>query len=181
VLVAATVRWFFYFSCCVFHVQLKLQKLLVSIIQRNLTSCVVVLFNVYQLIFIRTLKNYWIWRQELELIFLAQNNLIFTPPPFSSSRTKGKCSEVCVFSEITFTYISFSVEVIWYRKMRCKYLRRRTLKGWKQCKWVSKNFPGYLKVILASASSFVVRGNIIHDTELIRKLDGPRGLFKLAS
>jgi hypothetical protein len=37
-----------------------------------------------------------------------------------------------------------------------------------------------LKVILASDSSFVVRGNIIHDTELIRKPNGPLGLFKLA-
>jgi len=56
--------------------------------------------------------------------------------------------------------------------VRCKYLRRRVLKRWKQCKLVSKNFAGYLKVILASDSLFVVRGNVIHDTELISKPDG---------
>jgi hypothetical protein len=42
-----------------------------------------------------------------------------------------------------------------------------------------KKIVGYLKVILASDSSFVVRGNVIHDTELIRKPDGPQGIFKL--
>ena len=168
--------------CCVFHVQRNLNKLLVSIIRWNFTSCIVVLLNFYQFLFIRTLKNYWISRQELELIFLTQNNLIYTPPPFSSSIKKGTSSDVCVwvFSEIACIYISISAKVIWNRKMMCKYLRRCTLKGWKQCKWVSKNFAGYLKVILASDFSFVVRGNIIHDTELITKPDGPLGLFKLA-
>jgi hypothetical protein len=77
-------------------------------------------------------------------------------------------------------YISISTNVIWNRKLRCKCLRRRALKRWKQCKWVSKYFTGYLKVISASDSLFVVRGNVIHDTELIRKPDGPQGLSRLA-